>query len=349
MEAPVCGCCEERPALGWLRARPLAGGAAEWEEPLCAPCTKWLMELVTRVEDGARTGVFGAPDGNARALVFDDQCDLCRRVGAATSTIDLERGSGRARPFPPLRLCAPCGTWLHGLAADGRSARRERSRFIDGSYGEWPHPNLRGITFAIDSGDVPGRDIVARVCIRMGLMPSAADAAIHFVEAGAGYAARRTRELIAARGERSVVVLAPPGVHGDLVAALEAGASDWLTVPSTPQQVTGAIVRAQRFLLAAWDRETALRRLAPGAELPPAVAIDPLPGTAPAEAAWLLRRFARGYDDLAVIDGRIVLLPRTPRDQLEAVARRLATVLAGHCLATVLSGAPPGRRFQATG
>jgi hypothetical protein len=66
----------------------------------------------------------------------------------------------------------------------------------------------------------------------------------------------------------------------------------------------------------------------------------PAAGVTAFEAAWLLRRFARGYDSLGIYEGEIVLVPRAPAEHLPGVCRRLATLLEGRCAFSVRPAAP---------
>jgi hypothetical protein len=133
---------------------------------------------------------------------------------------------------------------------------------------------------------------------------------------------------------RGRIALASLSRREPLLRAIAAGASDWITMPTTPQQVTGALQRAFRI----WsrpiriDRETGLPFAYPDAEDRPALWVRPDPGADRFELVWLIRRYTRGYDDLAATDdGRILLFPRTPADHIPHIARRLNRLLLGRC------------------
>src|SRR5690606_31347877 len=120
---------------------------------------------------------------------------------------------------------------------------------------------------------------------------SATAQTVHFLEPGDvdGF------EAAAAPGTAGVVLAVPFAAEFRLREDLIAGATDWITDPPTPQQVTRAIVHARRFpghqfahneaslLPYAIDRTVARA----------ALLVRPVPSAPPFETAWLLRRHSR--------------------------------------------------------
>ncbi|MCK9520255.1 MAG: hypothetical protein M0R74_14710 [Dehalococcoidia bacterium] len=319
-----CDCCAARRPFAVLRA--VDAGDVRWQAAICASCLGWLRDVVTAARDDAPR-LIASPTANGRNLLFEEQCRLCRRIAQSLSRIECRDPGGASIPFPTLRLCAPCDTWLGSVARDGRSPRHLRARAIDGAYGNWLHPNLRALTVAVDIADAAARVTVLQSCETMGItagrvqdidMPS-----VVILEVP-GRALRAKQQPTLPR-----VLLAPLAARDDLRAALDPAVADWLTIPVTPQQVAAALTRV--LLLGRqprdWDHQRALPVLRVVEPMPPALVVQPAPAADVFEVAWLLRRFARGYDDLGVLAGEIVLVPRVPAERLSAVASRLRRLL----------------------
>ncbi len=272
------------------------------------------------------------PSTAGRSLVFDDQCQVCYAVPKGRGVVIDCISLGGGESWAPFFACAPCAAWVSSLAEDGRSARRQASRTIDGGYGEWPHANLRDLTVNLDITDPVARSTAAESCAAMGVMIAAnpVDASILLVEARpAAPMAENVR--IATGAGRTIIVLAHLASEDELRSALAAGASNWLTIPVTPQQIAAALgATLRRGLRHRWDDATCL----PLADLDgfarPGIAFEPV-GISPFTLAWLLRRFARGYDDVVFSGGEVVLLPRVPAERLDAVRARIELLLAGRC------------------
>lgn len=316
-----------------LQARPIPGadGVPGWRHPLCGGCLDWLRGVLGGTRTPGPTPLLGVPSTNGRALVFGDQCQVCHGTATAEALVECIAPVTRGDSMLPLRVCRSCEAWLGAFASDGRSARGQSGRAIDGGYGEWLHPNLRGLSVQAIVSDHASRAAIKQACEGMDVALGAASASVLLVEAGAGRAERVIRADGTARLGR--IVLAALSSHGELLAALRAGATDWLTLPLTPQQLTSALVRAGRGYMGVreWDGETALPILHPPPELPGMLTVRPATGLLRFEVAWLVRRFARGYDELGVLDGEIVLVPRVPEAGLATVAERLANLLRGRC------------------
>lgn len=306
-------------------------------------------------ESTDRAPLYGSPSTGDRALVFADQCQVCHAFpSGAAATIDCIAVAAEQQSWPPLFVCAPCDAWIGGLADDGRSLRGRIDRRIDGPYGEWPHPNLRDLSVELEVADRAARATIMESCIAMevpvrnGAQP--ASNAVLLVEVTPG---GDVTGLV--RGSRvsrpAVIALAHLGARFQLAAALEAGAAGWLTLPLTPQQVTAALTIAlRRTSRRAWDPETCL----PIASLVdverPTLVLEPAPGVERFEVAWFARRFSRGYDELAIAGGHIVLLPKVPAESLYQVQSRLAILLDGRCAVRALEPAHARReRFDVAG
>lgn len=358
MEGAGCQCCGRRIAADWeFDIRPLRLYRSWRPDPqrtgscitVCGPCAEWLGGLASaaRKPDGAHK-VLGGPSAGNRKLVFEDQCQVCCEMPSAlASRIAWISPAGQRLE---LFACTGCEAWLTALASDGRTVRGAGDRDIDGPYGNWPHPNLAGLHARIDIEDRAARALVAETLRAMGmvLIEDAADVLITQATP-AGHAAKMVRDRKSL--DLAAVVLAGLRARRDLAGALEAGARAWATIPCTPQQITALVSRATRAPGGAWDTETCLPFVTPEGIDRPVVEAVPLPGVDPFELAWLLKRFSRGYDEVAWHNGSILVVPRAPSEHVAGMAERLAVLIDGRCDFKVLMPhqvAPP-KRFEAAG
>lgn len=353
-----CPCCGRQIAAEWeFDIRPLRLYRS-WRPdshrtgstvPLCEGCAEWLggLAAAARNPDGAHR-VLGGPTAGNRKLVFEDQCQVCCEMPTnRAATLAWVSPAGKRLD---LFACTGCEAWLTALASDGRTVRGAGDRDIDGPYGSWPHPNLRGLQVRLDIEDHATRALVAETCRAMGMELTADAADLLLTQATpSGHAARTIRER---KGlDLAAIVLAGMRARHDLAQALDAGARWWTTVPATPQQLTAAISRASRGDFGSWDRETCLPLIDPALLDRPVVQCEPMEGVELFELAWLLKRFSRGYDDLAWHNGAVLIVPRAPTDHVAGVAERLSILVDGRCTFRVLrpnqvSVAP---RFEAAG
>jgi hypothetical protein len=317
--------------------------------PLCEPCAEWLggLAAAARTPDGMHR-VLGGPSAGNRKLVFEDQCQVCCEMpsGRAARVAWVSPTAQRLELF----VCTGCEAWLTALASDGRTVRGAGDRDIDGPYGHWPHPNLRGLHARLDIEDHAARSLIAETCRAMGMEITTENADLLFTQATpSGHAARMVRERVGK--DLAALVFAGMRSRRDLAAALDAGARAWVTVPVTPQQLTAAISHTTRNDLGAWDAETCLPILDTKRLDRPVVVCEPLPGADLFELAWLLKRFSRGYDFIAWHNGAIYVVPRTPEDNVSAVAARLSVLVDGRCQFRVLRPreVAEARRFEAAG
>ncbi len=355
MAYPVCPCCgDRRPAAATLRRRPLRR-TTSWQpdplwqvrrHPLCGSCERWLWGVLDEVRNhGAARPVplFGAPSTGGRLPVFEDQCQVCLAVPQDYGTmIDCIPSGGSRGSWPAFFACASCDAWIASLAEDGRSARGEATRAIDGAYGDWPHPNLRELRVSLDLADRGSAATIREACAEMGVeVVGGVDTvgSVLFVEASPGASVTRVvRENV--KIVRAVVVVTPFGAGRELREALQAGASNWLTLPLTPQQVTaGLATTLRRGLRVRWDELSCLPVASLEGSDRPAIAFFPLGDTDVFSVAWLLRRFVRGYDEVVSVGGQVILLPRAPAERLEAVRVRLDLLLAGRAHSAPLDAA----------
>ncbi|HNO66746.1 MAG TPA: hypothetical protein PKK39_10400 [Tepidiformaceae bacterium] len=358
MERSGCPCCGRENQADWeFDIRPLRlyrswrpdGHRPGSTVPLCQSCAEWLggLAVAARRPDGTHRLIGGPSSGN-RKLVFEDQCQVCCEMpsGRAAKLAWIAPSGERLEIF----ACTGCEAWLTALASDGRTVRGGGDREIDGPYGNWPHPNLRGLHVRLDIEDHATRSLVAETCRAMGMELTADDADILLTQATpGGHAARTVRER---RGlDLAAVVLAGLRARRDLAQALEAGARTWVTMPVTPQQLTAALSRATRGEMGAWDPETCLPLGDPAKITRPVVVCEPEPGADLFELAWLLKRFARGYDELYWHGGQVLVVPRTPPEFVATVASRLAVLVDGRCSFSMRQPhqIAPVTRFEAAG
>lgn len=358
MNGSGCPCCGREVIADWeFDIRPLRLYRT-WRPdahrtgstvPLCQGCAEWLggLAAAARMPDGSHR-VLGGPSAGNRKLVFEDQCQVCCEMpsGRAARLVWVAPSGQRLELF----ACTGCEAWLTALASDGRTVRGAGDRDIDGPYGNWPHPNLRGLHVRMDLEDHSTRSLVAETCRAMGMEVTNGDADILLTQATpGGHAARTIRER---KGlDLSAIVLAGLRARRDLAQALEGGARTWVTMPVTPQQITAALSRATRGEGGAWDQETCLQLIDPSKLERPVVICQPLPGADLFELAWLLKRFARGYDELYFHQGNILVVPRAPTEHVGYVAERLAVLVDGRCTFSVRQPGQltPAIRFEAAG
>ena len=357
VEMDWCRCCEEGSA-GWeLAWRPLrryrrwlAAGPDRGERvEVCEGCARWLAGLVVDARGGGESRLFGQPGANGRHLVFDDQCAACCE-SPAERAYAVRWASGPA-VRGELFLCTACARWLLGLARSGRTVRGMGERYLDGAYGAWPHPRLRGMRTWARVRDAGATAVLAAATETMGLEPCEApgEADAVLVEATPS---GQARALAASLGPaaRRMVVLAAHGCRADVAGALELGAAGWVTVPPTPQQLTAALARLARGQAGgAWDPATLLPAADPTGGDRPWLWM-PVPGGDGWELAWLVRRFCRGYDTVAAAEGGIAVVPVVPPACIGRVRERLQEAVGGAAAIEVRrSGEPPARRFEAAG
>ncbi len=324
-----------------------------WLHPLCGNCSEWLAGVVVQARRASSEPIplLGSPVTNGRSLALDGQCQVCRTdLGPTIALLEWLDDASSVQPWLAYIVCAVCEGWIGSLADDGRSARGRAGRDLDGRYGEWLHPNLREITVTVDVGDAGARATIEESCLAMGVATRNAeprDSDVLLVEV----ARQSDFGPVVESASRSRILFAPITAHDELIAALESGAADWLTIPVTPQQVSAALARAKRQWRRRlpWDATTALpTALLTGDELP-ALEVRPVRGAPGFELAWLLKRFVRGYDEVAIVQGAIVVFPRVVERDLGAVAARLERVLHGRCTVVLRERAGPRSRFEAAG
>lgn len=365
MATNSCDCCGQAGPLGatlrrrTVRQQGVALAAAEqpaWSHPLCSLCAEWLTGLVlqARKAGGQPLELLGSPVTNGRALMLEGQCQVCRvELGPTSGVVEWLDTSSAQRPWLSYTICPACDGWIGSLADDGRSARGKIGRELDGAYGAWLHPNLRKLTVTIDVADAGARAVVEESCGTMGVAVKEPGeqppADVLLVEVSK----LASPGLVAGPGPAARILLAPLSGHDALIAGLKMGGTDWLTIPVTPQQVSAALTRAMRQWKQKlpWDEETALPNASLEGDERPALEMIPAPGVARFELAWLLKRFLRGYDEVVVANGAIVVIPRVVAHDLGAVAARIERVLHGRCTTGLYEPAAAATRvrFEAAG
>jgi hypothetical protein len=331
-------------------ARLAVPGAARPPLNICDGCGSWLASVLHAAGGpGVQPAVFGMPRHGRRRRVFPDQCQLCRLPILAEAAL-LRFDAGRQSPRgPQALLCPSCDGWFTSLASDLRSARGLVDRTIDGPYGESLHPVVGPVPVAIHVADADTLELVTTVCRRMGAVIADSEedtpAQVTIVELRGEPDAR----ALAPAGER-VVALVPYHLRAMLPTLAGAKVADWITLPATPQQLAHSValtVRPQP--VPALDPRTALP-VAPALEAgtPVLAAVIP-PSGDHSTVAWLLKRFARGYDEVVVdLTGRILVVPRCDQSQLPSVARRLTALLDGVAAVTPVE-ILPRKRLDLTG
>ncbi len=356
--ASLCGCCRDfKRAAVALRFRSLTwrdgwlfDGRASAERPLCVACANWLLGAVNRTAGaGPAPALLGAPSRGTRGLPAVDRCNLCgSATGLTAAYADSEPGGHREVPsIGPLVACGPCELWLLSIAADGRSARGDASRVVDGGYGHWPHPNLRHLTVSVETNAPGVAQTIEEACREMEVRITTPDeAAVRFCDASPPFtqpaAGGATVLLCSFVGRRALVPMLGPAV------------AEWLTVPSTPQQVSAALVKASRDWRdpPRWDAASGLRLVTQLPEPGLSLAFEPAPGVGIDEVAWLLKRFSRGYDEVVAVPGtgQVAVVPRARGEGLARAATRIAAALSGRAVLAVPGwGVSPLHRFEAAG
>ncbi|MCC6382729.1 MAG: response regulator transcription factor [Dehalococcoidia bacterium] len=349
----VCDCCGQMPGASSLVSRrraPDGTAPARWARVLCGGCLGFMREAAEAAASGVAGGRLlpGAPTA-IEPLASGPSCGLCGgAAGRGPGLIDAEPAHPRWRP---LLACDSCDAWVGALARDGRSFQGRVERAAEGPTGTVLHPRLHALTVVVGLPAGRARTELEQACTSAGarLLPEAGLAAADLLFAPA--TGRDARERVSAArwlGCR-IVLLAGQEDHEAVLEGLDAGAADWLTVPVTPHQAVAALVMVSGGspTPTTWERSTALPE-AVRDPLPPAIWIRPTGGTAPFAAAWLVRRFSRGYDRPVSRSGEIVLLPHAPAGALPAIAARLEKALEGRCRAEVVMSSV-ATRFEATG
>ena len=328
-------------AVAALRRFPPTADAVEATVArLCAECAPWLTGLLKAIVRGQAeaSSLFGLPLGADRALVFPGQCTLCRSLpSTGTAGFECRPLVNSFEGWRRVDLCPACDAWLTSIARDGRSARGNASRLIDGPYGEWPHPNLRFLHVATNVRDegiaTAIRDACAAMGVEVGSPAEVAPGAILFVEVGPGI----DQHGMSPGPFAASVAVAPLNGRAQLVEALATGATDWLTAPVTPQQVTAALTRvpARWQHPVEYDPFTALPTIRDLPRERPVLFVEPARGTDLFELVWLLRRHSRGYDDLVSCGAsQIAFLPRVRAENVGYIVTRLGMLLDGRCRIT---------------
>lgn len=333
----TCGAGVASLRLRRWHAEPSGTGIAVAGKPVtieaCGDCGTWLARALGI---GAARGpgtIYGVPAPSGRRVVFNDQCRICRLpVASDASVVAIDTSSSSVPPRSSVLLCGACTAWFVAVASDLRSVRGLATRNIDGPYGQVIHGNVGEMTLCVATLDDTTHQLIATVAERMGariIDPTAGttDAqTVLVVEL-----ARPTDPVEWRTHPGQVIALVPEALRGRLPEVATASRADWITLPATPQQVAHALLRAARFGYGLPRDSTTGLPIALEPEVgSPLLAARPAAGADPQLVAWRLKRYARGYDEIAVTtEGVLVVVPRCEPGLVPTVASRLDGLLGG--------------------
>lgn len=334
---------------------PIPASLPQEQFPLCGGCSKWLTKTIKGAyrKGGAVNETLVAGPVRVQAQASEHRCAFCRALLPRTVSIIgiSDAVDGGEDSIMTSGLCPSCDQWLVNLAVDSRSARSVARRQSEGEYGLVLHPNLRRVraSFLIQSDDL--RAAVEEACAQLGLSVTAlaSETTIDVMFAEAATGGPLEEAIRTAGASAKTVVLVRAEETRELRDAIKAGAADWVTVPFTPQQLVGVLQRVTMQLSqrVTWDLETCVPMVHKLETTRPAIAVTPGDGVDPLLVAWSLRRFARGYDDIVMVDGRLVLLPLARPEYQWAIIERL-TVVMGERAILLPYEAPRSKRFEAS-
>lgn len=344
---PVCN--SDRPAIDLgLRREVLTDGtwhphAIHFRTSLCRDCGGWFGELLSaaalgRGDPAGRLGVpIAGPDGAGAGHV----CDFCRSaLGGGALVLEMAPESSRdrgGRLTRHQRLCPLCGAWVRSVLENPSAMRGTSRRAIEGPSGGWrsftagraAHLGLERPDAAVigTTTGAPSREIGDARSLQAAL----AQGFIAFVGAS-----RENTEAIQRLDpplRPRVTVIARFDGAGNALAAMRAGAMEFLSSPLTPQQVAATIDRVSS---AAYPAERGALGLplyrepfADGYGHPQVITIEPSRPELAANAALMLRRFIRGYDRVGEdAAGKLVAHVYCPPEHATAVRDRLRVLLA---------------------
>lgn len=308
----LCSICASRENRGTfsITRRGAGPGVPPDVMPLCTPCFSFLAEACRPTPDGA--GSAGAP---ACGICLGPTASGSNRVELASVTAEglagpLRRLGGDAQ----VELCDACLAWTEALIEHESVSRWGRQRHAaEPRAGEVHTAVWDGLGAGLTAADrAMARDTFVSLggsfdasAVRDRPVPG--PGTVYLVQAGlAGEAAAFTQSL-PARDRWRVVVVTEAACRDDAMAALRAGAGDFLASPLSRQQVAGALDRAGPSRGdAARDPDTGLPlyalqpRFGLSAHL---LRISAGPGGATFDTALVLRRYLRGYDLVTAGDG----------------------------------------------
>jgi hypothetical protein len=248
----------------------------------------------------------GAPASICPGEFADGRCDYCGGVVREIFAIELSAGfdlcnaAGGAPAPRSQRLCRGCLVWCRTVGVDLSAVTDSSLRADEGKPGDW-RPQHCGPAYSIGlqpEDEEELRGLVARAGhLYSPLSQNEAasfgntDRAVLFVGASrAGAASEVVGKISPVARERVVVVARFDGLD-DIEAAIGLGAGAFLASPLSHQQIDGVFAQVG-------SRLGLLPRLAQAKDY----VVDVPAGFTPGEVAWLLRRFLRGHDRVA-LDG----------------------------------------------
>ncbi len=328
--------------------------AALGRADLCDQCAVWFGELMQTAANGRGDpqGRLGIPARGPARRNGGNDCDYCQAsLRGVAIAVDLVPGSastqaGRSRHTVAIRhqrLCGYCAAWLQSVVHDPSAMRGASARQAEGPMGVWR--SLIGASAATSRLSAMDSMVVATTVEANGFqsielpvsrMPDALrEGYVGFVGPGERSSEQLIQRLPAELSARVAVVAHTDGLE-DAVAAMRAGAAEFLASPLSPQQVAGAIDRllgaAQatgRGPLLGLPKYQGQISDGYGVALP--IAIRLLKPEHAAMAALLLRRFIRGYDRVGEDGaGGLRAMVYCPPADLPLVVARLAPLLADY-------------------
>ncbi len=386
MDSPAtCHFCGSRQLAANLNFRKeVTGAEGAWRTVaelatvcICDSCLVW-------VEDTARVAGAGNGDPNGRlgfsysgdmTTLSDDHCNYCwaQFLGEAyiIDLIPTGRTTGRGGRFRHVgeirqqRICRFCYAWWRVTLRDPSAVTGTGFRREEGEMGGWR------TSVACDTASVAllQRDefILRQTVAAIGrnhhplslndgpLLPLHSDKIV-FICAGRRDRASAFLARVDPRLRARVAIIGRADCMEDARAALRLGALELLSSPLTPQQIVGAMERLTRPspVNPARGNRTGLPLLGDpvtrdGVTQEHLLAVRPAPGEEPGRAAFMLRRFLRGYDQIGEDgEGNLQALVSCPAEDVDAVLDRLHTVFGEKARVTRKASSTPLRR-QAAG
>lgn len=316
------------------------------EFSLCSEHYDRVVSLVDRAVSPFREGetTLGMPMAEAAISLGTGHCETCQsRLQQLATSLELRplrvqvvarRRNRRVGPIRRLRLCRPCFAWWLGIFRDSSFVNGVGYRFEEGEAGSWnarPHGDVAYYSIGSRNESIVRATAAATGHRARRVLPHTMLQEGEVCIVGAGQSDRATRFMAAVpAGRHRYAILCRPDQIADAQGALLLGAGELLSSPLSPQQVVGAAIRCSRPGPAPHDSISGLPLL-DDSEAPSSftdIFAAPKPGEHPIEAALLLRKFLRGWDEVGG-DGRGGVRARLAAGPEEAarVVERLGWVL----------------------
>lgn len=320
---------------------------------LCDECFGGTVALVDALAGPNDRRPQGAPMTIAQRLTDNSRCNLCGAMLKNESySLDLMpalRVSGRRTAHNSMggirhvRLCFGCLAWFHSRIYDETGVRGGGIQTTGETCSPWTPDHFTDVYSAFLGPEDTALlklavEQAGRVCTPVQPHHARTAAAMGdgllFIGTNTANRATMLVESLPPEARARVVAVSRLDALGDTSGAVRAGAADFLASPLSAQQVLGTFERVADLRGSPSQRNlrTGLRVLQPSrvrAGEPCQVYRIVVPSSAePMEAAWLLRRFLRGYDRIGVNEAGALMAHVfcLDADALEVV-RRLSYVL----------------------